>query len=92
MMKRTRILKARNNNQGNKGEKETCLAVTDIKVSLTCRHQGGQDYPWKEIEKEDPGQIEKRWHLRPKRMHHLIRLSGNVRGGAFTCLPIENEP
>jgi len=77
-MKRTRTLKALT--QGNKGEKGTCLAVTDIEISLKCRHQGG-DYPWKEIEKEHPGQIEKRSHLRPKRMHHLIRLSGNVRGG-----------
>jgi hypothetical protein len=38
-MKRTRTLKALT--QGNKGEKGTCLAVTDIEISLKCRHQGG---------------------------------------------------
>jgi len=32
--------------------------MTDIEIPFNVRHQGSQDYPSKEIEKEDPRQME----------------------------------
>ncbi len=52
--------------------------MTDIEICFNCREQGGQNYSCKEIEKEDPGQIEKGWEMRPKRRHRLILLFGDV--------------
>lgn len=52
--------------------------VTHIHISLHGRHQGGQDYPSKEIEKEDTRQKQKEWHMGPKGKQYLVLLFRNV--------------
>jgi len=47
--------------------------VPDVQVSFNGGHQGRKDYPCKEIEKEDPRQICKEWHMRAKRNHYRIQ-------------------
>jgi hypothetical protein len=81
-MERTGNRKALNHSPGkygNKEKKNTFLTVPEIEIFLHYRHQRGQDFPCKAIEKEDRGQIEKGWHMRPKRRHHFILLLETTR-------------